>query len=376
MFSLSKLSAKPSKKVVVVVVVVLVVDSMRELDGDKIMLYGITVLVAVVMTPFLHKIPRSKGKNLIFQGVYLVFVMAMIAFVPEWVQDELYSPGGVLLVGTLMPIYSSIVVALSIDADDDLAWLQFWVASSTFSFATEFMDEITAYLPEAGEHWYEVEFFVTLWLVLPVTDGSGLLYEQITKPFLTPLAKKLKAQLEGYVSVILTMVNTSYLWIVWFCFVRLPEDQRRFLVVALGTVYPMICSTVAISTGSDGTSFTTTEAQKKKDSEAAQFWLIYWATYSLLFILMDYAENFVGHIVGFYSLCAMATLYLFLPMFQGANVIFRRVLVPLSGQYENMLLHDAYLVRLNMEESIPLKHRDRVLAQASTLFLPGRKKDS
>jgi hypothetical protein len=41
----------------------------------------------------------------------------------------------------------------------------------------------------------------------------------------------------------------------------------------------------------------------------------------------------------------IAALFLFLPMFDGANVVFRRVLVPLCGQYEEMLLHDAFLVR-------------------------------
>ena len=338
---------------------------MREIPTDKIMLYGITVVVAVAMTPLLHRIPRTKGKNLLFQALYVIFVTIMLFFVPEWVQDELYSPGGVLLVGTLIPIYSSIVAAVTIDTTDDSAWLQFWVASSTFSFATEFMDEITAYLPEAGEHWYEFEFFFTLWLVIPMTDGSGLIYEQITKPYITPMAQKLKSQVEGYVGLFLTAINTSYLWIVWFCFVRLPEEQRRFLVVGLGTIYPTLASTVAIST-----------TNQVNENTEQKFWLVYWATYSLLFISMDYLENFVGHIVGFYSLCAVATLYLFLPMFQGAQVIFRRVLVPITGQYENLLLQDAYLVKLGMESSIPQQHRERVLSKASDLFKTGGGKNS
>ena len=83
---------------------------------------------------------------------------------------------------------------------------------------------------------------------------------------------------------------------------------------------------------------------------------------------MDYLENFVGHIMGFYSLIAVCTLYLFLPMFQGADIVFRRVLVPLSGQYENMLMHDAYLVKMGMEESLPSKEHDRVMSKAAELF--------
>lgn len=90
---------------------------------------------------------------------------------------------------------------------------------------------------------------------------------------------------------------------------------------------------------------------------------------------MDYLENFVGHITGFYTLIAMCTLYLFLPMFKGADVIFRRVLVPLTGQYENMLMHDAYLVKLGMVDSIPNKEHDRVMAKAAQLFLKSEKQE-
>mmetsp|Transcript_31263 Transcript_31263/g.73345 ORF Transcript_31263/g.73345 Transcript_31263/m.73345 type:complete len:281 (+) Transcript_31263:221-1063(+) len=261
--------------------------------------------------------------------------------------------------GSALPIYESIVAACSIGASDDIAWLQFWLASGSFSFATEFMDEITAYLPEAGEHWYEFEFFLVAWFMLPFTDGSSLIYDLVTEPYITPIAKTLKAKMEGWVQVLLTMVNTAYLWMMWFVFLRLPEQQRRFVTVALGTAYPMAATMVAVAT-------------TKNDVASVQeqnFWLTYWASYTVLFVAMDYLENFVGHIPGFYSLCCVATLYLFLPMFRGADVIFRRVLVPLSGQYENLLLHDTMLVKLGMEQSIPAKHKDRVMKKAADVFL-------
>jgi hypothetical protein len=85
-------------------------------------------------------------------------------------------------------------------------------------------------------------------------------------------------------------------------------------------------------------------------------------------VAMDYLENFVGTIRGFYSLCAVATLYLWLPMFRGADIIFRRVLVPLSGQYEALVLYDTYMLRLDLENSIPEAHRERVLAKAAEVF--------
>jgi receptor expression-enhancing protein 5/6 len=146
-------------------------------------------------------------------------------------------------------------------------------------------------------------------------------------------------------------------------FMSFPEEQRRFAVVAVGTVYPLAASTVALTTKTDGTDDT--------------FWLTYWSCFSVLFLSMDYLENFVGSIPGFYSICLVATIYLFLPMFGGANVVFRSVLVPLSGQFENMLLHDAYLVRKGMERSIPSKYKERVFKKAADLFIaPSKEKAS
>jgi receptor expression-enhancing protein 5/6 len=72
-----------------------------------------------------------------------------------------------------------------------------------------------------------------------------------------------------------------------------PEPARRFAVVVVGTIYPMAASTVALTTREDGTDDT--------------FWLTYWSCFSLLFLAMDYLENFVGQIRGFYSLCLAAT---------------------------------------------------------------------
>lgn len=124
----------------------------------------------------------------------------------------------------------------------------------------------------------------------------------------------------------------------------------------------MAASTVALTTSTDGTDDT--------------FWLTYWSCFSLLFLAMDYLENFVGQISGFYSICMAATIYLFLPMFDGANVVFRRVLVPLSGQYENMLLHDTYLVRKDMEKQIPAHYHAVVFKKAADVFIEEKPKYS
>jgi hypothetical protein len=335
---------------------------MREINKEKIALYAAGIGVVAAMAPLLQRIRRTGGTKWHWHVIYWLVAAAAVGLVPDSIGNEIFSPGGVLVIGTLLPMYHSVVAICTIAEDDDRAMLQYWIASASFSFATEFMDDIRRFLPSAGEHWYEFEFFFNLWLLFPLTDGAGLIYEVFTKRFLAPTAKKLKSRFEGYIGIVLTMVNTSYIYFLWFVFMTFPKGAQRFLVVALGTIYPIAASTVAITT--TDTSLDDT------------MWLTYWATFSLLFVAMDYLENFVGSIPGFYSACALATVYLFLPMFNGADVVFRRVLVPLSGQYENMIIHDAYLVRRGVEKSIKPKDLDRVLQRTAEIFMRTKVKAS
>jgi hypothetical protein len=126
---------------------------MRELEVEKISLYVGSVAVVAGLSPIMHRIKRTRGRNPIFHVLFLAVFIALLVFVPEWIQDEIFSPGGVVVLGTVIPIYESIVAVCSVGTSDDTEWLQFWVASGMFAFATEFMDDILNYLPQAGEHW-------------------------------------------------------------------------------------------------------------------------------------------------------------------------------------------------------------------------------
>jgi len=59
--------------------------------------------------------------------------------------------------------------------------------------------------------------------------------------------------------------------------------------------------------------------------------------------------------------------------FNGADAIFRKILVPLSGQQEQMYLRDVELMRLEMQKAIPSKVQDTVFAKAAALFVQKRK---
>lgn len=323
------------------------------MELENIATIGMLVFVALLI-PVLDRIPRSKGKSKISHAIFVLLSISVIVFLPEEISDVVFSPDCTLIIGTMIPIYRSIVAVCTIEEEDDTEWLQYWIAYGSFSYATEFMEDISRKFPVIADHWYQFKLLLTLWMLLPFTDGSAFLYEHFTLPYLQPTCQKLQAFSDGYMQIILTLVNGSYMWIVWMTFVTLPEEARRFVVVAVGTIYPMAASVMAVTTSDGGVD--------------DAYWLTYWSCFNILFILMDYLENFVGSIFGFYSICLACTIYLFLPMFRGAEAIFRKVLVPLSGQYESMLLRDAYLVRKQMESNIPDEFRKEVFAKAAKVF--------
>merc|ERR1712176_1449480 len=208
--------------------------------------------------------------------------MGTLSCVPDFIQNTLFSPTGVLIIGTLVPIYESIRAVCTIEASDDEEWLQYWLASAAFTHCTEWMDIVAEHFPTVHEHWYELEFFVLLWMLLPFTDGSALIYKKITEPYIVPLAESVKEKVEGKAVYILLLINTGYIWILWFVFMNLEEEAKRFIVVAAGTVYPLAVSILSLS--------------KDNNSYGITTWLTYWSCFSVLFLMMDYLENFVDFI--------------------------------------------------------------------------------
>ena len=134
------------------------------------------------------------------------------------------------------------------------------------------------------------------------------------------------------------LTNAAHLYFVWIIFMFLPVGVKRTCAIAIGTVYPFVCSVTATAT---------------EEIEDDTYWLTYWAgmylqrqhpdskmhcyltsilAYGVLFLIMDTLETFVGWLPGFYSLIIFTTVYLMLPMFRGADKVFRKILVPLAGK--------------------------------------------
>lgn len=182
-----------------------------------------------------------------------------------------------VLVGTVLPMFESIRAVITVKTADDTVWLQYWLAQGCFSYSTEFLDtiietegasELWAMLaPFLKAHWYEIEFFFMVWLYFPFTDGATLCYDIFTKPVLVPILGPIKAKCDGWVMLItMGIVNVGHFYVMWFCFLMMPEGKRRFVTVATGTVYPLISSLLAVSTPEDTDDV---------------FWLTYWVCYSV-----------------------------------------------------------------------------------------------
>merc|ERR1711998_260441 len=95
----------------------------------------------------------------------------------------------------------------------------------------------------------------------------------------------------------------------------------------VGTLYPLLASIVAV----------TTEEDPEDDTQ----WLVYWCVFSLFHVLTALLDDVLEWIPGFYAIAMLATVWLMLPMFHGADRVFREVLVPLLGLSAELIKHDA-----------------------------------
>ena len=135
----------------------------------------------------------------------------------------------------------------------------------------------------------------------------------------------------------------------------LPTVLKRFAVIATGTAYPIAATIVAIAAENDGT--------------ANDKWLTYWSCFSLLYLGMIAAEQYVGKVPGLYTLCLAVCLYLMLPIFDGSDAVFRTILVPLFRQREALLLKDAKKLAANMVRQLPADRHSEAGKAAAEAFL-------
>jgi hypothetical protein len=72
---------------------------------------------------------------------------------------------------------------------------------------------------------------------------------------------------------------------------------------------------------------------------------------------------------GLYITTLAATLYLMLPMFDGSMKVFRKVLVPLLGQQELLLIRDAQALAGEIFKKVPVDRLDYARQRAAYAFV-------
>ncbi len=198
------------------------------------------------------------------------------------------------------------------------------------------------------------EFFFYLWLCLPWTDGATLISDFIIVPLVAPIVQPIAKKMEGIINQIITIVmNAAHLSVVWVVFEFFPPSFKRVVWILLGTVYPMFSSIVSVTTvdGGDDT-----------------FWLTYWSCFGMLFLVTDFLENWLGFIPGFYTISIAVTVYFMLPIFRGADQVFRNILVPIFGLQEMLLRRDAEVVKQSVLADVAPERRALILKEIAASF--------
>ena len=93
------------------------------------------------------------------------------------------------------------------------------------------------------------------------------------------------------------------------------------------------------------------------------------ATRSQVTLVMTLVERTAGAPLGLYTASLATTLYLMLPMFNGADVVFRNALVPLAGQREALLLKDAKMLAKTMCRQLPASRHGEAREAIAEAFL-------
>jgi len=301
--------------------------------------------LSVLLAIYSKDAPRTQGKNLTYHAYVIgVFVVSML--LPLEVKEVLFTPLNVLIVAEIYPIYESIRAVCTIEETDDSTWLMYWIAQGVVSFTTEWMNDV------AG--WNHFEFFFYIWLHLPFTDGATFIFDKITEPFLAPRIQPIVQKADNFIGkVVLASVNVTHLSIVWMIFVILPPTLKRIIWIMLATVYPMGSSIISVTT---------------PDPADDTFWLTYWSCFGCLYLIADFLEDYIGNFPGFYSLVILATVYLMLPMFRGAESIFRHILVPLAGLQEMLMKKDADNVKKAILREVPEDRRAALMKEIGKSF--------
>ena len=93
--------------------------------------------------------------------------------------------------------------------------------------------------------------------------------------------------------------------------------------------------------------------------------LLYWSAFGAFHLLMDITEDVLAWMPGFYSVMLAVTVWLLLPMFNGAEQVFRRALAPVFGLRSEMIQRDARILIAEVTSKLPEREQSATLAAIS-----------
>ena len=304
-------------------------------DGSNVWISiccSIAVLVSVAAS---YKfIEPNRGKDLKIHAFYLGASICCVVLLPADIASYIFTDLTVALVASVYPVYRATKAVCTPEESDDKEWLQYWMLGGVLFMVTTWVDKSMETGSKTSTVWLGSLIFASFWLYFPLTCGAALVYDKITEPLLGPKLKPLQKKMNNFIVYIYqTLANAVHLYLIWIIFMFLPAGLKRIIAIAIGTVYPFVCSVTAAATD---------------EIEDDTYWLTYWAVYGCLFLIMDLTEAWLGRIPGFYTLIIFTTVYLMLPMFRGADKVFRKVLVPLAGLQELLILRDSIQIKKQM----------------------------
>lgn len=325
------------------------------INWTEVGIFTACVVGAYAIVQSLIIFPRTKGRVWQNHLYFLCIAALLIFFTPTRIAEGLFSKLTIAVIGSALPVYHSVLAVATPEQTDDKIWLTYWIAHGSIQYSTEWVDDIAGKNIDEMEWWFQLQFFLYLWLLLPFTDGTTLLFDGFTEPLLEPFIAPVAKKMEGALAKFITAaVSASHMWFLWAAFVFFPEGLKRFIALTFGHVYPLLASIVAATTpiGDDD-----------------MYWLTYWSCFMPLLFMMEFLEQWLGAVPGFYILMLFCTAYLMVPLFYGAEKIYRTVLVPIAGLQDLLAYRDALAVKKEIEDQIPKERRAELKGRIAELFL-------
>ena len=142
-------------------------------------------------------------------------------------------------------------------------------------------------------------------------------------------------------------VSASHVMFLYFIFIILPSSVERFIVVVTGCLYPIAASIVAVTTD-----------MANDDTQ----WLVYWVCFATMYLVMLASDDILYWIPGYHSAMLTFVCYLMLPVFNGADSIFRGILVPVFGLKAQLLRRDARVLAEETTKGLTAEQKAAVVA--------------